>query len=274
MARCRCGAGPNPRGAQRCDGEGRRRHRHGWECSLALGAGRVRRLRPAQCAARGVAPARARGRLDRGWRLSLPARRRGADGGERVVTGAKIGLRANGGKEIANRNLRAALVTGWYGAATTELPRQRGRLKPTWAPKGAIRCRIAIIAMSCGQTPRPRHDGPLRTGGGLAQPKRQGGCRADSCGHAATGEPPGSHEASEPWRVALQAGPGTISGRADVAQRWQARRAETVLAAAVGQPTRRSRRLGRQRKASQGTLAALLRLRPSRVARDGSPITT
>ena len=41
----------------------------------------------------------------------------GVDWGERVVTGAKIGLRANGGKEIANRNLRAALVTGWYGAA-------------------------------------------------------------------------------------------------------------------------------------------------------------
>ena len=39
------------------------------------------------------------------------------------------------------RSLRAALVTGWYGAATTELPRQRGRLTPTWAPKGAIRCR-------------------------------------------------------------------------------------------------------------------------------------
>ena len=113
--------------------------------------------------------------------------------------------------------------------------------------------------MSCGQTPRPRHDGPLRTGGGLAQTKRRGGCRVDSCGHAATGEPPGVHEVSEPWRVALQAGPEALtpSGRADQAQRWQARRAETVLAATVGRPARRSRRLGRQRKASQGTLAAL-----------------
>ena len=36
--------------------------------------------------------------------------------------------------------------------------RQRGRLKPTWAPKGAIQCRIAVAAMSCGQTPRRRHD--------------------------------------------------------------------------------------------------------------------
>ena len=111
--------------------------------------------------------------------------------------------------------------------------------------------------MSRGQTPRHRHDGPLRTGGGLAQAKRRGGCRAGSCGHAATGEPPGIDDASEPRRVALQAGPGTLPGRADEAQRWQARRAETVLAAPVGRPTRRSRRLGRQRKASQGTLAAL-----------------
>ena len=184
------------------------------------------------------------------------------------MTGAKIGLRANGGKDRANRNLRVALVTGWYGAATTELPRQRGRLKPTWALEKAQSGAVSrSIAMSRGQTPRPRHDGPLRTGGGLAQTKRRGGCRVDSCGHAATGEPPGVHEVSEPWRVALQAGPGTFSGRADEAQRWQARRAETVLAATVGRPTRRSRRLGRQRKASKGTLAALLRLRPSRTAR-------
>ena len=33
------------------------------------------------------------------------------------MTGAKIGLRASSGKEIANKIPRAALVTGWYGAA-------------------------------------------------------------------------------------------------------------------------------------------------------------
>ena len=74
------------------------------------------------------------------------------------------------------------------------------------------------------------------------------------------GSPPVSDEASEPWRVALQAGPGTCTpaGRADEAQRWQPQRAETVLAAPVGRPTRRSRRLGTARvKASLGTLAAL-----------------
>ena len=53
---------------------------------------------------------------------------------------------------------------------------------------------------------------------------------------ANTGELPGIDDASEPWRVALQAGPEALtpSGRADEPQRWQARRAETVLAATVG----------------------------------------
>ena len=136
--------------------------------------------------------------------------------------------------------------------------RQRGRLKPTWAPKGAIRCRYRDPSRCRGQTPRPRHDGPLLTGGGLAQPKRRGGCRADSCGHAATGEPPGIDEASEPWRVALQAGPGafTSSGRADEPQRWQARRAETVLAATVGHRHAAAAALDGKRKGVKGTLAA------------------
>ena len=41
----------------------------------------------------------------------------------RVVAGASIGLRASGCKEIANRTLRAALVTRWYGiAASSDTP--------------------------------------------------------------------------------------------------------------------------------------------------------
>ena len=153
--------------------------------------------------------------------------------------------------------------------------RQRGRLKPTWAPKGAIRCRYRDQSRCRGQTPRPRHDGPLLTGGGLAQPKRRGGCRVDSCGHAATGEPPGIDEASEPWRVALQAGPGALTP-------WPCGRTATLASAArrnrarghCRTPTRRSRRLGRQRKASRALSQHLLRLRRSRTARDGSPIST
>ena len=58
-----------------------------------------------------------------GGRLSLPRQalrvRIGAKG---VVTGGKSGLRASGCKDRANRKSREALVTGWYGAATTELP--------------------------------------------------------------------------------------------------------------------------------------------------------
>ena len=46
-----------------------------------------------------------------------PGRWEGADLGERVVTGAKIGLRASGGKEIAKKISSESLVTGWYGAA-------------------------------------------------------------------------------------------------------------------------------------------------------------
>ena len=254
---CAWSAPPRPR---RWRGEGGPLRR------LAAGAMRLARL----SADAGSGAAR------RGCRLSLPRPAlRVRISANRVVTGAKIGLRASGCKDRANRKSREALVTGWYGAATTELP------PAAWSAEADVgaerRNQVPLsrsIAMSRGQTPRHRHDGPLLTGGGLAQPKRRGGCRVDSCGHAATGEPPGIDEASEPRRVALQAGPGTLSGRADESQRWQARRAETVLAATVGRPARRSRRLGRQRKASQGTLAALLRLRPSRTARDGSPIST
>ena len=123
--------------------------------------------------------------------------------------------------------------------------------------------------MSRGQTPRPRHDGPLRTGGGLAQTKRRGGCRADSCGHAATGETPGIDDASEPWRVALQAGPEALtpSGRADEAQRWQARRAETVLAATVGHRHAAAAAWVGSVRRHRALSQHLLRLRPSRVAR-------
>ena len=137
--------------------------------------------------------------------------------------------------------------------------RQRGRLKPTWAPKGAIQCRYRRNRDVSRADAPPRHDGPLLTGGGLAQTKRRGGCRADSCGHAATGEPPGIDEASEPRRVALQAGPGalTSSGRADKPQRWQARRAETVLAATVGHRQAAAAALDGKRKGVKGTLAAL-----------------
>ncbi len=85
--------------------------------------GAVRRSRPMRCA-RARRSAREGSGAARGpaWRLSLPGRRRGAECGERVVTGARSGLRASGGKGIAKKIAREALVTAWYGAATTELP--------------------------------------------------------------------------------------------------------------------------------------------------------
>ena len=149
--------------------------------------------------------------------------------------------------------------------------RQRGRLTPTWALEKAQSGAVSrSIAMSRGQTPRPRHDGPLRTGGGLAQAKRRGGCRTGPHGPVRRpGNPPVL--TMPPSRGAWRCKPGrgcAVPGRADEAHRLQARRAETVLAATAGPPTRRSRHMGRQRKASQGTLAALLRLRPSREAAD------
>ena len=57
------------------------------------------------------------GAAQRVCRLSLPGRRSGAFVAKRVVPGGKIGLRASGGKEIANKFPRVALVTAWYGAA-------------------------------------------------------------------------------------------------------------------------------------------------------------
>ena len=68
---------------------------------------------PARCArARGSA-GEGSGAAGRACRLSLPGRRRGAECGERVVTGARSGLRASGGKGIAKKIVSVALVTAW-----------------------------------------------------------------------------------------------------------------------------------------------------------------
>ena len=75
-------------------------------------------MHPARCSA-----CEGSGAARRACRLSLPPPAEGVRiGAKGVVTGAKSGLRASGGKDRANRKAREALVTGWYGAATTELP--------------------------------------------------------------------------------------------------------------------------------------------------------
>ena len=227
----------------------------------AGGAEGVRRSRPARTAC--AAPVRPRRRgLGGGsgsvWRLSLPGRRWGADWGERVVTGAKIGLRANGGKEIANRKLREALVTGWYGAATTELPPAAwsaeadvGAERRNQVPyRDPSRCRA-------GRRPAPGTTGHSEAEAGSLKPNGEAAAvrdLTDRCGDRGTPRVLTMPPSRGAWRC--KRGRGIFSGRADEAQRWQARRAETVLAATAGRPARRSRRFGRQRKASKGTLAA------------------
>ena len=77
--------------------------------------------------------------------VHYPAGGGGRIGGERVVTGAKCGFRASGGKGIAKKIAREALVTAWYGAATTGLPPAAWSADAdVGACEGAIRCRIAI----------------------------------------------------------------------------------------------------------------------------------
>ena len=112
--------------------------------------------------------------------------------------------------------------------------------------------------MSRGQTPRPRHDGPLLTEAGSLKPNGEAAAARILVATRRPGNPPGLTKPPSRGAWRCKRGRGrSPPGRAEGPQRWQARRAETVLAAAVGRPTRRSRRLGRQRKASQGTLAAL-----------------
>ena len=96
---------------------GKGQMRRSRQCRRRCEPPRRRRSEPS----RGVSQARTRGDSS-GACLSLPDRRPGRIGAERVVTGAKIGLRANGCKGIAKKIAREALVTAWYGAATTELP--------------------------------------------------------------------------------------------------------------------------------------------------------
>ena len=209
-------------------------------------AGAMRAARRSACGGSGAAQAAS-------GACHYPAGGGGRNWGERVVTGAKCGLRASGGKGIAKKIAREALVTAWYGAATTGLPPAAwsadadvGAERRNQVPyRDPSRCRA-------GRRPAPGTTGHSEAEAGSLKPNGEAAAvrdLTDRCGDRGT---PRIDDASEPWRVALQAGPGALSGRADEAQRWQARRAETVLAATAGRPARRSRRLGRQRKASHG----------------------
>ena len=122
--------------------------------------------------------------------------------------------------------------------------------------------------MSCGQTPRPRHDGPLRTGGGPAQTKRRGGCRTGPHGPVRRpGNPPGLK--MPPSRGAWRCKRGRGHSLAVRMKRNAGKR---------GAPKPCSRPLSDDRHAAAAALVGsvrrhralsqhLLRLRPSRVAR-------
>ena len=80
-------------------------------------------------------------------------------------------------------------------------------------------------------------------------------------------ETPGIHDAAKPRRVALQWGRRGSPRPCGPPRRWQSRRAETGLAATVGPRHAAAAAWDGKRKGVRGTLAALLRLRRSRVAR-------
>ena len=116
---------------------------------------------------------------------------------------------------------REAFATGWYGAAIHRGATgsvvgcsRRGRRK---AQSSAVSRSLRCLA---GRRPAAGTMNHIEFDRG-SESKRRGGCRAGPPGvQAATGEPPGIDDASEPWRVALQGGSGTLPGRADEAQRW------------------------------------------------------
>ena len=109
--------------------------------------------------------------------------------------------------------------------------------------------------------------GHIESDGG-SQVERRGGCRADSCGHAATGEPPVFMKPPSRGAWRCKRGRGrSLPGRADEPRRWQARRAETGLAATVGHRHAAAAAWVGSAKASRAISQHLLRLRPSRTAR-------
>ena len=147
--------------------------------------------------------------------------------------------------------------------------RQRGRLTPTWAPEKAQSGAVSrSIAMSRGQTPRPRHDGPLRIGGGPAQAKRRGGCRTGPHGPVRRpGKTPGltMPPSRGAWRCKRGRGHSlAVRTKRNAGNRGAPKPCSRPLsddwhaaAAALVGSVRRHRALSQ----------LLLRLRPSRVAR-------
>ena len=155
--------------------------------------------------------------------------------------------------------------------------RQRSRLTPTWAPQGAIQCRYRDHhdVLRADAPPQARWATPHRMGAHSRQTARRlprGTFRATRRpGETPVFMKPPSRGA---WRCKRGRG-RSLPGRADEPRRWQARRAETGLAAAVGHRHAAAAAWDGKRKGvnghSRSTCCGSARLAQRG---DGSPITT
>ena len=140
-------------------------------------------------------------------------------GASRVPAGSS-GERGHG---AGQRSASAVVVARRFADASRSVVRSRTRFPkrwnagPTWAPQGAIQCRTAVIAMSCGQTPRRRHVGPHRTGWGLSSVERRGGCRAGPLGTPSgdRAKPPACMTPPSRGALRCSGAGGDLPGRAD-----------------------------------------------------------
>ncbi len=117
-----------------------------------------------------------------------------------------------------------------------------------------------------------RHGGPHRTRWGLDQNTRQAAAARTLPGPRGVGRSPAWSGLNR--GATKRAAPGCIPGVLREGAAARVRRAETGLAANVGDDAPQPPPLGRQRKWRRGLYAACLRLRGSRYEADGSPIKT
>ena len=222
--------------------------------------GHLRRPRPARCATRVARHARApRGRPGV-HACHYPTGGRGARVATGVVTGGKSGLRASGGKGIAKKIAREAFVTGWYGAAIHKLP---GAALSADADVGAARRNPVPLSRSsrclAGRRPAVGTLSHSEPDGGSAQSNGEADAARDLSGSKRRpGNPPVLMMPPSRGARRCKRGRGrSLPGRADEPQRWQARRAETGLAATFGYRHAAAAALDGKRKGVKGTLAAL-----------------
>ena len=146
------------------------------------------------------------------------------------------------------RLAREAFVTGWYGAATTELPPAAWSAEADVgvARRNPVPYRGHRDVLRADAPPMARRATPNRRRARSDQTARWLPHRTSRGLSGNRGTPRYSMTSSRgAWRCKRGRG-RSLPGRADEPQRWHTHRAETGLAATVGRPTRPSRRIGRQ----------------------------